>query len=442
MASTASMAGQVGLLTKRLNISPVVRWILPAFVRDTERQDLIFVGEDFFQIYEVDESGHLQLLLTQDDFDCKILAANILGQHLSRRVFQDSGIKIESGNADDDDEADESNQRRNIPQMLVLTLDIADMLLISLHNTTTRTLKINSVHVALPSAINPRETVGKLLATDPQGRAVAVAAPEDCLMLRSIIKSTQSTQSCGIRLDNQRALSYDQQLLPIQGIILHVAFLTPPNNDPDHMVLLLIKIVDRKPFLQRIEWSYHAGFDSIHVHNPQRIDTGESSRSSQNFLTDHCQGKELPSLLIPLRSCPGFLLGTGSTLTLYTELLSGFAKHETVLDIGETYSEEKPQDLEKPIWASWAFMEVLGGIRSDDILLTSDDGKVRRLYVSGSYPNLRCQGACVAVLPHTIGSAFAILGVVGSLNQLIVACGDTGPGEIYEVSQIVPLFHT
>src|SRR5690242_9830543 len=72
---TKSRLPIIGVLSRTVIHSPVIQWVLPARIRHPDKNDVVFVGEDYIQIKELVESGHLEDVVTKSDFDAKILAA-------------------------------------------------------------------------------------------------------------------------------------------------------------------------------------------------------------------------------------------------------------------------------------------------------------------------------------------------------------------------------
>ena len=70
---------RVGLLSRTLTRSPTFRWILPARIRHKNKNDVVFVGEDFIQVKEYLSSGNLEDVATKADFGARIRAAKVLG---------------------------------------------------------------------------------------------------------------------------------------------------------------------------------------------------------------------------------------------------------------------------------------------------------------------------------------------------------------------------
>ena len=257
-------APTLGLLTKTLNSSPVARWILPVSSIQPRLQALAFVGEDSVRICEVTDGGHLRHLTTRNDFDCKILKAATIRREQWHDDSSANGVKREY-----DLYRPTSNSQYHD---LVLTLSNGELVTLSINDHRAQSNIVTS-RTALPTSADPLQRYGKLLAVEPHGRAIAVAAQEGgLLLLDSLHGQSDPTGTADGPTPN---LEQKRPLLQIEGLVHRMSFLEPPINDPDHIVLLLVKCMDRKVFVQRVEWLASEGSPAAHVHNAQRITTGK-----------------------------------------------------------------------------------------------------------------------------------------------------------------------
>lgn len=71
-----------GILSRTLNSSSTVRWILPARIRCPSKNDIVFVGPTFIQLHEFLDSGQLVDVTAKLDFgtpitDVKVISADV-----------------------------------------------------------------------------------------------------------------------------------------------------------------------------------------------------------------------------------------------------------------------------------------------------------------------------------------------------------------------------
>ena len=73
---------RVGILSRTLNSSSSVRWILPAKIRSTSKNDVVFVGHTFIQLHEFQDSGQLVDTTAKLDFGTTITDARVISADL------------------------------------------------------------------------------------------------------------------------------------------------------------------------------------------------------------------------------------------------------------------------------------------------------------------------------------------------------------------------
>jgi len=390
----------IGLLTKTLHDSPVVQKALRFQTQDTSdepcrksenyaqyqypstKQGIIYVGERSIQAHEVIE-GHLRHLATINDFDCKILSAITL-----------------PGTADDDavrvkhEYQEVEGLDRLSHSLLAVTLASAELVLLSSSKLTPL------ARLPLSASLDPLQCFGEFLAAEPYGRALAVAAPEGGVLLVEVSN----------KHDTEKANVVQQRpLIQILGTILHMEFLYPSAYDPDHIILLIIKVIERKIFIQHVEWLQGAGTATAKVHSASRIHTGG----------------QFPTLLIPLQSSAAFLLVCGTSLYLFTDLLSGHVQPSRV-------TVDSTEDL---IWSAFA-RPILENQRhdgeSDTVWLSTERGVVFQLKM-GSFDSVRkTECGPITTLEHPITSIFTIVDSANDGTKLLLAGSETSSGGIYQ----------
>ena len=230
----------IGVITRTLQRSPYIRKILVLEIGNPVQDAIAIIYDNRIQIYLITESGLLQPSVTKDDFDCKIVSAERLHVSSTEEIL----IKPEYGAAP-----------LAAYNVIVVVLEHAELCILSFSDSD-GLITIGSRHVPLPSSLNPLEQVGKHLAVDPAGHAIAVAAQDNIVMLLS-------PDGSGARI------------LQVQGTIHDIIFLHPPKDDHGHIVLVALLVVERKVLLQRIDWVDTAGIPSAQIHPPQRIASGK-----------------------------------------------------------------------------------------------------------------------------------------------------------------------
>lgn len=286
----------LGLLTKTLAGSPVVRWILPGRIRHSQKDDLIFVGEDFIHIKEISEEGQLHHVATKADFGCRIMSAKVLGNVDNFDGLNNDRkgqIKVE-----DQEMADELPSKVKLPpQMLVLALDTQQLVFMFACEDLSGNVTFDMASsIPLPAFPLAYQQLGKHLAVDPMSRAVAVAAAQDHVYIYSG-KPIERLHNGTATWDNGfLPISSERPLMKIPGVILLMDFLYPPNNDPDQIILLLVVMKDRRITLRRIEWLYSSDVHQTQIHPPQKLSKGIYLSISRLALSD-VNSQTIPFLL-------------------------------------------------------------------------------------------------------------------------------------------------
>ena len=69
----------LGLLTRTIVRTPVIKWIIPARIRHPEKNDVLYITAESVEIKEARGDYSLHHVATKDDFDSSIRAARICG---------------------------------------------------------------------------------------------------------------------------------------------------------------------------------------------------------------------------------------------------------------------------------------------------------------------------------------------------------------------------
>jgi hypothetical protein len=144
---------------------PVVQWVLSARIRHPDKNDVVFVGENYIQIKELVESGHLEDVVTKSDFDAKILGAKVIGirHDIALEVQIKQGATYESATS-----PGSLPDQSLPPQLLVMVLSSAE--LVFLYGADRPVGHLDFVHTRrpLPADVSSLEEYGRHLAVDPK----------------------------------------------------------------------------------------------------------------------------------------------------------------------------------------------------------------------------------------------------------------------------------
>jgi hypothetical protein len=408
-----------GVLTKTIVRTPVIKFILHARIRRPDLNDVVFVGEDFIHIKQVKDNGHLEHIATKDNFGAHITAANTFSLDHDSPGNGDDFIKTER----------ENDQRGNVscdlpPQFVVLTLDSDDVVFLYLKGQDDGTFAFIHQALPMPRFDDPKHQTGFHLAVDPASRALAVAASEKQVIIYSAKATEVIRHELQVDCPDWCPVS-SQRPLPVVGMIQHLEFLHPPDNDPDHIILLLILVDQRRTKALRIEWYGTSDLRQAQLHPPQPM---EALRAPSN-------------LLIPLRDA-AFLMITGSEMRLHRNILSGSMMSSSLYP---TSDETKTPGCSprRPVWASWCRplrnksikhgQDIFYLVREDGIVILIEITSFNTLHTSHA-GDVRCH----------VGTAFASLGDPSDPDILAVV-GDMSAGRVVSMGnwrsfgQIAPM---
>jgi hypothetical protein len=395
---------KLGVLTKTIVRTPVIKFILHARIRHPDLNDVVFVGEDFIHIKQVTHNGHLEHIATKDDFGAHITAAKTFSLDHDPPGDADDFIKIERANSQS------GSASSNLPpQFVVLTLDSDDLVFLYLKNQGDGTFVFVHQALPMPRFDNPVHQMGFHLAVDPASRALAVAAGEKEVLICSAKPTVRIRHELEVGHPDWFPVS-SQRPLSVAGVIQHLEFLHPPDNDPDHIILLLILVDQRRTKALRIEWYGTSDLRHAHMHPPQPM---ESTRAASN-------------LLIPLRDA-AFLMITGSEMKLHKNILSG-SMMSLSLEPGVEETKSPGSSPRRPVWSSWCRPLRNKSIKhgQDVVYLIREDGIVILVEVT-SMDTIHSSHA--GDVGCHVGTAFASLGDPSDPDILAVV-GDMSTGKV------------
>jgi hypothetical protein len=392
-----------GVLTKTIVRTPVINFILHARIRHLDLNDVVFVGEDFIHVKQVKHSGHLEHIATKDNFGSHILAAKTFSLDHDPPSNEDEFIKSEP----------ESSKRGNAksklpPQFIVLTLESEDLVFLYLKQQANGCYEFAHQTCPMPNFRQSVHGVGAHLAVDPASRALAVASREKELVIYAA-KPTDLIRS-ELEADNPDWYPVSTHVVEsLTGRIQHLEFLHPPDNDPDHVILLLILVDQRRTKALLIDWQA-TDLGHARVHPPQPM---EAERAASN-------------LLIPLRNA-AFLMITGSEMKLHKNILSGSMRSMSLNpDVGEAKC--PGSSPKRPIWANWCRplrnksvkhgQDIVYIAREDGIVILAEITSIDTIHVSHA-GDVGCH----------VGTAFASLGDPSD-PDILAAVGDMSTGRV------------
>lgn len=417
----ANAPHSLGLLSKTVFRSPIIKWILPARLRGLLQNDVVFVGENFIELKEITVDGRIRHQALRTDFGCGIHAAQILGPRPDSKAIEEKA-KVENHNHTNG----MANGVKHLPpQVLVLTLKTSEIVFITAStNESGRTYFTTYSHPLPVFAGSSLQQPGKLVAVDPNSRAIAVAAVQDNLILANIRPGHEHAA-----LDE---LLGDMVVYDTEMTILHMEFLYPSPGDSTQVILLVIGDAG----IQVLDWDHSQALTSdVITTRHYRFGPG---RLTQVFVGTLLTLSELrtPNLVIPLKEPGGFMMVTESGLAIFCDAHIGSLRNAYWHP--RTADEDPPLfpglSPRFPIWTNWARPMRGKHYFYDDIYLAREDGVVWWLRVVQNSGHLSISDQTTAgVLKSNIGTAFAVLDLHIEAPDVLLTGGDLCDGGVYMV---------
>lgn len=148
-----------GILSRTLMPSTMTRWILPARVRHSRHNNVVFIGVNFVQLYELLPSCMLVKLPVRLDLGCRILSARVLVEQPTNS-FLDTVVKQELS----DQEAEKPTSTP--PHILLLALETCEIAFVFAEETTSGSASFKVAKKKLPTAFSSLGQYGRHMAVN------------------------------------------------------------------------------------------------------------------------------------------------------------------------------------------------------------------------------------------------------------------------------------
>ncbi|KAL8687708.1 MAG: hypothetical protein Q9218_006196 [Villophora microphyllina] len=425
----------VGLWTRTVVRSPVIKAIVPARVRHRSKNDVVFVYEDRIIIKEIlggerieqDPFSDISLddVIVKSDFDSSIQAAKILGLKRKSKASRFPGKYWGAANdrppSPPETKPEPFHENEVPPQILVLSLTSRMLVFLFAYHDTFGAVHFLSNTWPLPAQMSTVEELGVHLAVDPRSRAMAVGACENRVVLyalKGMDEIRQEVQIAGQLNKNQFMPIREERHTEVDGIILKMEFLHPTEGEDYRVILLLVVAKDQKTRLVRFEWDCRSGLRSVEKKPAQVLPHAE----------------QFPLLLIPLTYESSFALVCEDQLVVYKGILTGSAVGQRCQLGHAEPPEEAGGSKILPIWTQWARpmrIEERSRPIMDNIYLCREDGVVRYIDIRKDANPMISSNYNAGVLQANLGSAFAVLDLGDESNDLLVAAGEMGDGGMW-----------
>ncbi|KAI9816208.1 MAG: hypothetical protein M1827_001809 [Pycnora praestabilis] len=416
----------VGVMTKTTVRSPMIKFIIPARIRDIYKNDVVFVGEHFVQIKELLSDGHFRTVITKADFSSRIRSARVFGADRVPATYGQDQVIRPNGSSTDGFMGHPVQEKTSYykvpPQILILALESKEIVFLFAYHDTTDRIHFLVNRQPLPSQRSFLEQPGKHVAVDPKSRAFAVAACEGnftLYALKSIDKIKNEMELDGGLDEEAFQPIREERSFAVDGLILRMEFLFPLPNDKEHVILLLIISKHRTTRMLCFEW--------------------DCSKSLQNARKVGYHGlpvnkhERLPLLLIPLMisSC-AFMLVCEQGISIYRNILTGSPICRVIAHSKDVPS--NPGDSRRlPLWTQWArpFRLAYYIKQHDDLFLCREDGQVRFLEINDQTEILVDTSMSAGILGCSVDTAFSSLDMGIDREDLLITGGDLSVGGTY-----------
>ncbi|KAK8188013.1 mono-functional DNA-alkylating methyl methanesulfonate N-term-domain-containing protein [Phyllosticta capitalensis] len=402
----------VGLLSRTVLRSPIINWIIPARIRHREKNDVVFIGEDFIHLKEVLPDANLRHVCTKADFGSRIRAARIFGEP-RKFIHPDLQHLLTAEQAQAHAESVDSIP----PQFLVLTLESREMLFLFAREREDGYIEWIETSLPLHPDVSVLESPGKHLAVDPRSRALAVGSSCNCILLYS----AKSMQEVRKTMPSDPAVEWWTPLrteMPIQvrGVIMKMEFLFP---DPDHdtqVILIVLYARQGKTRMSCYVWDHSLSPKTIKC-----VLEGYPISSRQ----------QRPQLLMPLQQGSAFVLVGQKEIDMYQNVLD--QPRRTNAGLSNPEPARFPGNSRRfPLWTSWARTDRNFGRYEENFYLIREDGVVTYLAVNNQSGAL---ASWAGNINCSVSTAFASLDVGPALDSpdVLIAAGDSSQGEVVKI---------
>ncbi|KAL5113983.1 hypothetical protein ACEQ8H_008129 [Pleosporales sp. CAS-2024a] len=261
-AKSTSQVPELGVLSRTLFASPLFNAVRPAKVRSEHLNDFILVGEDAIHLKEIHDYGRLHHVAVKDDFKGRILATRVFGdpRQVPVSVARPGSQKLTLHRGARSTTASEHHVLP--PEVLVLTLTNRTLMFLWARHSITEAVSFTQQTVRLPAGASQFDRFGPFLAIDPKRRAMAVAAYEG----RFILYKTKSMHTWREEVRNGMNTTpiQDERIIPLQGRVMHMDFLSSDvAHDEFHVILLFIVVLQGRTKITCFDWDCREDLSTV-----------------------------------------------------------------------------------------------------------------------------------------------------------------------------------
>ncbi|KAF1811560.1 hypothetical protein P152DRAFT_474717 [Eremomyces bilateralis CBS 781.70] len=408
----------IGIVSRTLLHSPMINHVFPARIRRGDKNDLVFVGEDFVHVKEASPDGSLHHVAFHAT-DSHIRAAAILGTPSVDHSVEGEGLSKPKVK-------DEHGVQKVLPpEILVCTLQSGNLQFIWPENRLGAT-QFRIVSFALPIDISHLKTFGKHLAVDAHGRAIAVAPSEGGVMFYNLLPRKEMEAMWEASPEEFHPFK-NETAIAINGTILNMTFLQPSTNPQEKHVASLVVIFKAvtKVRMMCYEWD-------VRDANP-KIDTVVKGYPMSHEIKN-------PQMIIPLERSRSFCVVSDNLITHITGIQTRDPVFRGPLPLNSAEPRYPGLSRSSPLCTHWS-----RAIRHADwkdqkqeaFYVVREDGQV--IYIEATETGVSMQ-ATVGIFDCHINKAFAAFMIGDELREpdYLIASGSMSEGQLLKIGGEVP----
>jgi hypothetical protein len=253
IAKPTTHVPELGVLSRTVFASPLFKSVRSANIRHKDHNDIVLIGEDAVQLKEIHDYGRLRHVATKSDFKGRILAARVFGD--PREIPTSVASPLPNTRTLHRARRSMTRDEEHVlpPEVMVLTLTCRTLMFLWARHTQTGVVTFCQKTVQLPAGASRFDRFGAFLAIDAKSRAMAVAAQEG----RFILYKTKPIERWReeLRAGSDSTPIEDERIIPIEGRVMHMEFLSSgAGQDEFHVVLLFIIALQGKTKMTCFDW--------------------------------------------------------------------------------------------------------------------------------------------------------------------------------------------
>ncbi|KAL1608505.1 hypothetical protein SLS60_003447 [Paraconiothyrium brasiliense] len=429
---------EVGILSKTVVGSPLYKAIIPANIRHKDLDDVIFIGEDFVQLKEICDYGHLRHIATKSDFKGNILAAKAFGDPRKVQInTSEQSPLLKRASLHRGRRSTTGEEVNTLPlEVIILTLSTGTLMFLWARDDHANPATFAQKAVRLPTATSRFNRPGPLLATDPRCRAISVAAYEGTFMLYKT--RTMANWRSDMRSGRDEAPITEEAQYAIDGRIMHMDFLSA--SDDAHVVLIFILVHEGKTKVASYDWDFRNSLDTMPRITRSVLDFGKYMLSVKITLLAWkliYPDNRNPSLLIPVSRSTDFLLVQNENISVCKGVLAG-PPITSKCPIPARFLKQlgRASNRGKPMWVQWDRAPRNPDFAKEAFYVAREDGAIIYVELGDIGHSLEISDA--GSWPYPIDTAFACLKAdssefAQSYPDVLVAGGFGSDGHLCKV---------